>query len=254
MDIEDFNRKIYADVYTVDQVSINKNTDAKEYFNKLVAARLAYLRSHCRNKEVLDIGCGSGDYLIQIKDIITSGYGIDYTDKAIDAANAKIMGMPSLKLKFMKANARHLPFEDGVFDLVFSFSALAYMPALEEIIKEITRVLKADGMAILEIGNLNSLNTLVCEAYPEYAKTCHIKLSNLKKILKIARLRMVEGRVFGILPFWGKRPSWLKFLLHERWKEFFQHEIKGKMLDEWVSSLPILRNFAFRHLIVCQKI
>ena len=32
------------------------------------------------------------------------------------------------------------------------------------------------------------------------------------------------------------------------------HEVGGKMLDEWISSAPLLNAFAFRRIEVCRKI
>jgi hypothetical protein len=52
---------------------------------------------------------------------------------------------------------------------------------------------------------------------------------------------------------WGDRPWWLKPLLHPVWTRLLAIRIKGRMLDEWISSLPLLRRFAFRHVLLCEK-
>jgi hypothetical protein len=130
---------------------------------------------------------------------------------------------------------------------------LSYLPKLEEIINEVSRVLNKGGAAVLEIGNWASLNTIVCQAHPELPITCHVKIPALKKWIADSQLAITDWRTFGILPYWGGEPSWLKPLLHERWKIFFQKEIAGKMLDEWVSNFFLFRPFAYRQFLFLKK-
>jgi len=252
-EIEDLNQKRYQDLCTVAQISIDKDQDPKDYFWKLFNVKLSYLKKYGVGKRVLDIGCGSGDYLFEINGMIAQGYGIDYTDKAIGAANDKKETIGASNIQFIKANAKNLPFADGTFDLVYSFSALAYIPKLEEVIKEVSRVLNKGGVAVLEIGNWRSLNTIVCQAHPELPVTCHVKISGMNKWASDAQLTITDRRAFGILPFWGRKPGWLRPLLHERWKKLFQIEINGKMLDEWVSNFFLFKPFVYRHFIFLKK-
>jgi len=63
----------------------------------------------------------------------------------------------------------------------------------------------------------------------------------------------VERRCFQILPLWAGLPKHLWFLLHPRWERIMRRRIAGRMLDEWVSSLPVVRQFAFRHVLVVRK-
>jgi len=250
-DIEDFNYKQFEN--EIPSYGLEKNSSQEEYFQKLVRIKLECLRKYAVGKKVLDVGCGKGDYLFELKDIITSGCGIDFTDKAIEAANAKKELLTSLNLEFVKANAKELPFEAKTFDLVFSFSALVAIPKVEKVILEIERVLRTQGIAILEMGNSQSLNTIVSRAHIETTIPCHIRVSEMKKILSQTGFTILDWESFQILPFWGMNPQWLRPLLNRRWKALFQKEIKGKMLDEWVSNNFLFKPFAYRHLIICRK-
>ena len=252
-EIERFNQKKYNQEYTLKQVSISVDLDKDDYFQKLVEIRLALIKKYGRGKKVLDVGCGSGDYLFESKDIIFSGSGIDFAPKFIEEANAKKQKSGAAHLEFREGNAKKMPYLDKTFDTAFSFSALVYVPEVEEGIKEIARVLKPGGVAILEMGNILSLNTIVCEASLNVAKSCHVKIPAMRKMIKSSQLDILEWRSFGLLPFWGNRPRWLTPLLHPFWKSLFQKKINGKMLDEWISNLPLIKQFAFRHVIVCQK-
>jgi hypothetical protein len=53
--------------------------------------------------------------------------------------------------------------------------------------------------------------------------------------------------------FKADAPKWLKPLLWSGWTRLLAKQINGKMLDEWISNLPVLKLFAFRHIFVCEK-
>lgn len=110
------------------------------------------------------------------------------------------------------------------------------------------------GVAILEFGLLYSLNTLVCKAYPELATPYHVPLRTIHKMLAYAGLTVEEDRGLQLLPLWGDRPRWLGPFLFPFWKRLLARDVRGHMLDEFVSGLWPLRNFAFRHIIVSRKL
>jgi dTDP-4-amino-4,6-dideoxygalactose transaminase/ubiquinone/menaquinone biosynthesis C-methylase UbiE len=253
-EVERINQKKYERDYSVAQVSIDKNLDPDDLFAELVAIRLRLLKAYGMGKAVLDVGCGSGDYLFEMKDDIKKGVGIDYSRSAIDSARLKKDGEKAEHIIFICDNARNIPYENRTFDLVYSFSALAYIPNVGAVIEEMARVLSPGGMAILEFGNRFCLNTIVCRAYPQWAITCHVSTQEMKLILDRAGFKILDKKTFQILPYWGNRPNWIKLLLHPFWKRLFQKKIKGKMLDEWISSLPLFNRLAYRHIFICQKI
>jgi ubiquinone/menaquinone biosynthesis C-methylase UbiE len=252
-DIENFNHQRFEHDYTVERLGILKGLSPDDYFRKLLKVKFGFVRKYGARKNVLDIGCGNGDFLFELKDVVLNGTGIDYTDKGINAAIAQKQSLGIPNLSFMKANARALPFDDGSFDVVYSFSALAVMPNITEVVKEMNRVLKKDGVAILELGNLRSLNTFVCNACPELAHHCHLTIKEMKAVIKESNFEVLEWRSFGIFPYWEERPIWLRPLLHPRWKWLFQKEVNGKMLDEWVCNIFLFKPWAYRHFLICQK-
>jgi hypothetical protein len=74
------------------------------------------------------------------------------------------------------------------------------------------------------------------------------------RMIHDAGMRIVVHRKFQLLPMWGDRPSYLKWLMLPPVIAFMAREIGGRMLDEWVSSLPLLRRYAFRHVFVCERV
>lgn len=107
------------------------------------------------NRKVLDIGTGSAALIINIaKQLIDSSFiGIDYWgedweySKNICEENAKCEGLDN-RIKFIKASASKLPFNDNEFEVVVS--CLTFHEVKDEsdkikVIKEALRVLKKDG-------------------------------------------------------------------------------------------------------------
>jgi len=254
-EIEQINKVKYEKDYSPIQTSINTKLDKSDYYSLLTEFKLELIYKHMHNERVLDIGCGTGDYLFRYHDIITNGIGVDFSEKMLKEAKRKKENGNFKSIEFVCCDVKNLPFSNGFFELCYSYATLYYVPRIELAISEISRVLKSgSGVAILEFGNLYSLNTIVCKAYPEWAIPCHISTHEMRRIIRKAGLDIITWRAFQILPLWGDRPGWLRYLLHPFWKKLLQRRtVKGKMLDELISSAPLFKRFAFRHIIVCRK-
>jgi ubiquinone/menaquinone biosynthesis C-methylase UbiE len=251
--IDEINKHIYNNNCTLEQVSIRHLIDKNDYFRKLTTIKLNLVNKYSKNGILLDICCGTGDYLFENIDFFSQGYGIDYCDKFIQEAIRKKNILNISKINFLVGDARHIPLQDNYFDLVYSFSALYYISDIGHVLSEISRLLKPGAFAVLDFGFYYSLNTIVCNAYPELPVPCHVKLKNILALLKVNGLTVVEKRNFQLLPLWGKRPWWLSPLLLSFWRRIFQLEIRAKMLDEHLCSLPLLNKLCFRHILVVRK-
>ncbi len=253
-EIELFNQKKYENEYSLEQLSINPNLDRNNYFHKLVQIKLGLIQKYGLGKNVLDVGCGAGDYLLQSKNVVSSAVGIDYTQKAITEALRRRNQHEAMHLDFRVENARQMSFSEATFDLAYAFSSLYYMPKVQEVVAQMVRVLRPKGVAIFEMGNTYSLNTIVCNAYPELPQSCHISTGRMAEMIRKASLRVLSWRAFQILPMWGEKPAWLRILLGSRCKKILERNSGSIMLDEKICSVPVMRAFAFRHIIICQKV
>jgi ubiquinone/menaquinone biosynthesis C-methylase UbiE len=100
---------------------------------------------------VLDLGCGPGTQLIEISNIIRSGYGVDPAEKMILRAKAEIVGCANLK--FCVGSAKHIPdviFTAGI-NKIFSNYALHHLSDQDKdaAIKNLSELLPANGVLIL---------------------------------------------------------------------------------------------------------
>lgn len=87
-------------------------------------------------ERILDVGCGTGWFtrrLAQINRLRVTGVDIDI--KALDFARQH-----DHLASYVKADALHLPFDDGTFDGVMSITALCFVPDWPHALSEIIRV------------------------------------------------------------------------------------------------------------------
>lgn len=100
-------------------------------------------------RRVLEVGCGTGAELARLIDLGADPrrlVGVDLLEDRVEAARA---AHPELDLRI--ANAEHLEFADGEFDLVLAltlFSSIKDAAMARNVANEIVRVLKPGGAVI----------------------------------------------------------------------------------------------------------
>jgi ubiquinone/menaquinone biosynthesis C-methylase UbiE len=111
-----------------------------------------------RGKRVLEIGLGQG---AEAQKIIEAGAvynGIDLTNESVQRVKMRcsLFGLPYESIQVM--NAERMTFPDGSFDIVFSHGVIHHSPRIQAIVKEIHRVLRDEGKAVVMVYHKNSLN------------------------------------------------------------------------------------------------
>jgi len=110
-----------------------------------------------RGLRVLEIGCGVGTDGLQFARAGATYTGVDLTEAAVDLArkNFESAGMPG---QFRVSDAERLDFTDESFDIVYSHGVLHHTPDIEAAVREIHRVLKPGGQAIVMLYHRGSYN------------------------------------------------------------------------------------------------
>lgn len=101
-----------------------------------------------KQKILLDIGCGDGRIS---KQLITLGYrvyGIDISRKLVGEARKKGV------IATCSDVALSIPFSDGFFDYVFAGEIIEHIIDTELILREISRVLRKNGVIVITTPNL----------------------------------------------------------------------------------------------------
>jgi SAM-dependent methyltransferase len=110
-----------------------------------------------RGLKVLEIGCGLGTDGAQFANAGADYTGVDLTEAAVELARRRfeLFDLPG---KFQTADAESLDFPDESFDLVYSHGVLHHTPETAKAIREVHRVLRPGGRAIVMLYHRNSYN------------------------------------------------------------------------------------------------
>src|ERR1041384_8034188 len=113
--------------------------------------------AHSKNLSVLEVGCGLGTDGAQFAKAGAKYTGIDLTDAAVDLAKRRfeLFDLPGT---FRVADAETLNFPDNSFDLVYSHGVLHHTPDPAAAVREIHRVLRPGGKAVVMLYHRDSYN------------------------------------------------------------------------------------------------
>ncbi|WP_257009996.1 class I SAM-dependent methyltransferase [Evansella halocellulosilytica] len=117
------------------------------------------------DKQVLDVGCGTGRLLMKGTTKSTDVVGIDLSKNMIKHAEQLFTrSVNPRSFSFQVADAEKLPFHEQSFDIVCSTCVVFLIPDPEKVVKEMFRVLKPSGCLGL-INPSSKLNVRVAEQY-----------------------------------------------------------------------------------------
>jgi ubiquinone/menaquinone biosynthesis C-methylase UbiE len=118
------------------------------YLDSFERTVLLQMFADLKGKQVLDVGCGTGRL---VRDLRNSGAfvtGVDISEKMVEACKKKFPGM-GVKL----GEADELPFEDESFDVLVASFLIVHLKTLDKFFDEAMRVLKPGGT--LFVTNIN---------------------------------------------------------------------------------------------------
>ncbi len=201
---------------------------------------VAMVKERARDQRVLEVGCGTGLLLKETAPVASQAVGLDLSHGMLRAAADR-------SLTVVEASADSLPFDDAVFDLVYSFKVLAHVPDIARAVAEMVRVTRPGGRLVLEFYNRSSLRYLIRRLRPDGKVgpgttegdvfTRFDALSDLQRLLPDnASLVGIEGlRVATVMP------------------QVFRVPVLGKAwtaLEDALSASPLRRFAGFLVLVI----
>ncbi|MCL4429293.1 MAG: class I SAM-dependent methyltransferase [Chloroflexi bacterium] len=104
------------------------------------------------NIAVMDVGAEAGRFSLLAANSKASVVSVD-----VNAYALRRLKLKNRQVNVIRADARHLPLKEEVFDVVFMIEVLDYIPELEQALMECKRTLKPNASCILSFGNKSSL-------------------------------------------------------------------------------------------------
>lgn len=104
---------------------------------------------------VLDIGCGGGYMLRELQGRGCRLHGCDISAEAVRIAQRE-----APQAKFAVADAGHLPYPDSSFDTLYILGSLEHFPDMEAAVREMHRVLRPRGRAVVMVPNSHYIGDL----------------------------------------------------------------------------------------------
>ena len=99
--------------------------------------------------KMLEPGCGRGEFLNNFKDLGLEAVGVDISPEAVTYEQG-------LDVKLCDIENEKLPFEDNVFDIVYSKSFIEHLYYPEKYLEEAFRVLKPGGILLTLVPDWES--------------------------------------------------------------------------------------------------
>lgn len=113
---------------------------------------------HPNVKKVLDVGCGAGVYsVLSGKKHAMQVTGIDVSEASLKKARAWARKENLKNVKFINQDFLGKKIKPASFDLVIASEALEHLPSIDSGLKEVSRVLKASGEALISLPNSSSI-------------------------------------------------------------------------------------------------
>lgn len=251
MNIEE-RKKIEAEYYDrrVEEKKLEKNHS--NGFNPLLLGSYKYLydllKKYCKDKVVLDYGCGSGIHSVfplRVGAKRVTGIDLSVSSLKLAIKKAEKEGV-SDRAEFLEMDCENLNFPDNSFDVILDGGTFSSLD-LRKSLPELARILKPDGVLLgIETFGHNPLTNLkrkLNKITGRRTAWAHAHIFN-KKYLELAKSHFneIDIKYFHII-------SWVSFP--------FINMPGGKILlellektDRALENVPFFRNFAFKVVFI----
>ena len=195
-----------------------------------------------KEKNLLDIGCGTGDFLKIAQQNKWTVSGIEPNDNAREIANIKTSNSVYKTEELLKFKAQS-------FDIITLWHVLEHLPKLNEHISILKSLLKSNGVLIIAAPNYKSYDAKYYKefwaAYDVPRHLWHFSQSSISKLVVKENMK-----VFKILPM--KFDSYYVSLLSEKYK-WGSMNIFNALRIGLLSNFKARQSTEFSSLIFCVK-
>jgi len=208
-----------------------------------IKKKVALINTEQIKGSLLDIGCGTGDFLAAAKNNGWSVTGIEPNENARTKANTKTNNsvFETLKLESLPENS---------FDVITLWHVLEHLPDLESHVNVFRKLLKPNGSLIIAVPNYKSFDAnhykQFWAAYDVPRHLWHFSQTSIKKLFQNFQIELNKT-----IPM--KFDSFYVSLLSEKYKTGkqnivkafwigFRSNLKAKYTSEYSSLIYVFKN------------
>lgn len=141
-------------------LKINQYSTSLVYGREIVSNWVSKISTQMSNQaeiKILDVGCGAGNDLQNVKEILKGQkvflYGFDFQQKEANRALEK-----GIEISLLDIEHDRFPFENGSLDLIIANQIFEHIKEIYWVLSECSRVLKSGGYLIVGVPNLAALH------------------------------------------------------------------------------------------------
>jgi len=151
------------------------------YRRQLFSEKIKLIRKHIPGEgSVLDIGCGMGFFLMEMQN---KGYhvdGLEISEYAAQIASEKV------NTSIITGDLTNTSFKSTQFNIVTFWDVLEHIYDPVESLKRVSRIIKNDGVLVVETLNISSLTVKILkEKWPLYYPPYHIYYYNQSSMIRL---------------------------------------------------------------------
>ncbi len=176
---------------------IGQNYNATRKADVFIVSRILDLLSCKSDDKILDVGCGTGNYTIEISKNGFEITGLEPSEKMLSEAKLK-----SQKINWVQDSAENIPFENETFEAAIATLTIHHWKDLENGFSEVIRTLKNHGTFLIFTSTSEQMkNYWLNHYFPEMMEKSVAQMpsfSLIKENLEINGFEIIEIEKYSI--------------------------------------------------------
>ena len=150
-------------------------------------ARFVGVVSPAKENRVLDVATGPGFVAEAFLSICGVVIGVDITRAPLEIAKKRLLSYIPSNLNFQLADVSNLPFAEAEFDIVVSRLAIHHMEHPAQVLEEMSRVCRANGIVAVEdiIVSEHSKHAVYQNRFEKIRDASHTNAQPLTRLVKM---------------------------------------------------------------------
>lgn len=185
-------------LYSNDQAQISAETHISAFFMKRIYAihNLKIIKKFIKKGDLLEIGAGSGSFLIEARKEGFQVYGIELNSILTNVIRNK------LKIPCSNSTLNHNYFKDKKFDIIYHCDVTSHFYYPIEEFKKMYNNLNDSGFLVFETGNLGDVEKKYYNVFTKFLYPDHLYFfseKNLKELLRLSGFKILKIYRYSIL-------------------------------------------------------